>query len=104
MAANDHLSPDQFFHGTHARLSPGDAIEPGHEPNFPVDGKTYPEPGQVYFTSSRKHAEGYADRVGSRHGVIGRVYRVEPTGDYQPHYSGAFRSGNSLRVLGEEDG
>jgi hypothetical protein len=54
MAANDHLSPDQFFHGTHARLSPGDAIEPGHEPNFPVDGKTYPEPGQVYFLAQAR--------------------------------------------------
>lgn len=63
------MSEPQFFHGTKAKLNPGDLVEPGHPAN---DAQS--KPGHVYFTNSPKVASGFS-RGGS-------VYEVEPTG---PH-------------------
>jgi hypothetical protein len=70
MAASEHLGP-QFFHGTTADLRAGDTIEPGHGANWEQSSSEH-----VYFTDSRKAAKGWAKG--------GRVYEVEPTGEYEP--------------------
>lgn len=103
MSAHDHLNRVQFYHGTTAELGQGDTIEPGHPENYPVDEKTYPNPGSdVYFTSNQRMAQGYADRASGKRGGYPKVYEVEPTGDYEPHppdSTHGYRSGSPLRVL-----
>jgi hypothetical protein len=96
------LNPQQFFHGTHAELPSGAMIEPGHKENFPVDEFTYPNPGKdVFFTAERERAHAYANKVAGRRGGYGHTYRVEPTGDYEPHQAGGYRSAAPLRVMEE---
>lgn len=108
MAASDHLQERQFFHGTTAKLQPGDMIEPGRPKNFAgsLDGK-------VYFTPHVESARDYAFALGgfsdppSEH-----TYRVEPTGPHEldpegigsfvrPSLQGSRMSGHPLRVVGE---
>lgn len=93
------LNPEQFFHGTHAELSPGEMIEPGHRVNFAMTPEAYPNPGKdVFFTTSAWHAQGYANRAAAQRGGYGHTYRVEPTGPYEEHYGGAYRSRAPLRI------
>lgn len=108
MAAQDNLSPPQFFHGTHAVLKPGDMIEPGHEANSDVSIA-----GKVYFTPQLETARGYAFAGSFRGEKAGEyTYRVEPTGEHELDPDGLWArrgeplrgsrmSGHPLRVLGE---
>lgn len=101
MAATDHLSPAQFYHGTRHRFAVGDLVEPGHAVNTP--GAARPDrTGHVYAASN----EGDASFFGTR------TYEVEPTGHMEidpelvsaygaptrPEQATHWRSKQSMRV------
>lgn len=108
MSAHDHLSPVQFYHGTHAQLSPGDYIEPGHPGNFDASS-----PEHVYFTPHVESARNYAFSLGAfREPPSEHTYEVETTGEHEldPEAIGSFvppslkdarRSRSPLRVVRE---
>jgi hypothetical protein len=114
MAASDHLSPDQFLHGTAARLRRGDLIVPGHGDNYPGQGE--PDKHEhVYATTSMDDARDHAYNAFHSGGVSplqaemsGRamnVYSVDFTGPHEadpetPDTSR--RSRHPLRVRGLE--
>lgn len=57
MAASDHLSPGQFYHGTNGHdFKPGDVLTPEGAPARSTSRKN----GFVYYTSSLRTAAGYA--------------------------------------------
>ncbi len=87
MAANDHLSPQQFYHGTSQDLIPGkDMIEPGHTPNYDLS-----EPGHVYFDDHPGAAEWGGENA--------HLYEVHPTGDYEEDLqSTGYKSQSPLRI------
>jgi hypothetical protein len=97
MTASDHLSPGQFFHGTHAELNSGDLIEPGKHPKSYQPYKDAPDlqsRDHVYFSNRRQYlAEYYGPNL----------YQVEPTGPHtrDPEYSDRRmrRSKDPLRVV-----
>jgi len=76
MSAQDNLSPQQFYHGTQACLSPGDVIQPasvlGKDVNFP--GLSSPE--HAYVATDRRDARWYGRHGGSYPDA--NVYSVEP--------------------------
>lgn len=83
MSAEDHLSPQQFYHGTNADLKPGeDMVVPGRK--------------HTYFTTDKDTAA-----------HIGRyVLTVQPTGSYEPDDGGmrdSFKSTQPLNILNNED-
>ena len=98
---------ERFFHGTKAKLSPGDLIEPGYSPNF---GKLDRTTTYVYLTGTLDAATWGAELAlgeGS-----GRIYFVEPTGPIEddPNLTDqkfpgnptkSYRSREPLRVTGE---
>lgn len=97
MSADDHLSPDQFFHGTAARLSPGDMVKPGHA------GHDISSGSHVYFAAQEEHARTFGGLAAIRDGKPAyHVYRVEPTGVHErdPDSWGGYRSTSPLRVVG----
>lgn len=100
MAASDHLSPGQFYHGTRRPLKPGQLITPGRRANHSASS-----PRHVYFTENASQAGQWADLAKGRGGT--RVFQVEPTGDYykdhESHLKGSWRSKSPLRVVGELD-
>lgn len=81
MAASDNLQPQQFYHGTTARLNVGDSITPPSARG--TTGRLTGEPSQhTFFTSSAYQAETYA-QTGTRASSSDQyVYRVQPTGSY----------------------
>ena len=92
------------YHGTNARLRPGDLISAGHEPNF---GWSSPE--HVYFTDETRYGDAvkFALRAARRRGGQPHVYQVEPTGDFEPDPEFAFtknifRTRDPVRVLAED--
>lgn len=60
MTATDHLSPQQFFHGTSHEFAPGDMVQNSR--------------GSVYAANDIGEAAMYGHKV----------YQVEPTGPMQP--------------------
>jgi 8-oxo-dGTP diphosphatase len=88
-----------FYHGTcEPGLVPGeDMIEPGHPSNWP--GMSDPE--KVYFTRSRKDAIGWARKSrGDRLDPPPVVYKVRPTGPYEPDSEG-YSSSHPLEIVQE---
>lgn len=81
MSADEHLNPQQFFHGTHVRLTPGDFIEPGHGANF--DYEPGEHEGVQSATTNLVHARNYAKtaaRINTHDDETGYVYQVRPVG------------------------
>lgn len=77
MSAQDHLQPQQFYHGTAYPFKPGDVIEGDHgSGNFYDTASSH-----AYFTTSHREASRYADNStvdGIR--MKSRVFTVEPVG------------------------
>lgn len=67
MAASDHLSPGQFFHGSYHDLEPGQEITP--------QGAN--DAGRKHLGSGQKHAY-YTDDPGLARAYAPHVYTVEP--------------------------
>ena len=90
MPADEHLSSEQFFHGTAAELEEGDVIKP----NF---GRATFEHEysreHVYLTPHLGRAKGYAEsanyNAGGRDPSKAHVYEVEPLGpiEVDPEYA-----------------
>lgn len=70
MTAEDHLSGQQFFHGSDHPFEPGDQVTSpsarGAEGNFGTM-----RPDRVYLSNSRSYAKGFGEHV----------YRVQPEGE-----------------------
>lgn len=85
-----------LYHGGRANLRPGDHLTVGRKPNS--WGDEGPKSTHNYFTSDMDTAASYARDLGRR----GRVYEVEPTGefkkDYGPH---DYKTPHPLRVVRE---
>lgn len=62
MSAQDHLNPQQFYHGTPHEFKPGEMVEPGRMMDH------------AYASTSAAVARGYGNRV----------YQVEFTGPSEP--------------------
>jgi Rifampin ADP-ribosyl transferase len=77
MAASDHLSPQQFYHGSPHSFSVGDLVEPGKKSQWRES-----VPGKVYFTDDPQEALSYGSNPVKPRPVS--VYTVEPTGAYDP--------------------
>lgn len=92
MSAADHLSGQfaagpVFYHGSSARLSPGDHITPpserGADAAHPViEGSVPNSPDHTYMTEWAKDARHWAGRSG-------HVYKVEPMGRYYQDPNGS---------------
>ncbi|MDR2889794.1 MAG: NAD(+)--rifampin ADP-ribosyltransferase [Lachnospiraceae bacterium] len=97
---------NRFFHGTKAKLQPGDRLTPGFNSNY-GQGLTA---NYIYFTATMDAAIWGAELA------LGdgreRIYIVEPTGDYEDDpnltdkkYPGnptlAYRTREALTVVGE---
>lgn len=98
MTAQDNLNSRQFFHGTKAKLEPGDMIEPGHSTGWTDTAQTRDHKAtHVYATTRMDDARYFADSANNglpftrdpATGIyskptnsVGRryVYEVEPTG------------------------
>jgi hypothetical protein len=100
MAASDHLSPAQFFHGSDHVFKPGDHIMPATElakGGDPYDhmqnsGHGAGDPDATYFTSNLKDAQHFGMHV----------YPVKPLGPHEedPDWQdGARLSYGRLQVL-----
>jgi len=106
--APSNLGPDPgpFFHGTKARLRPGDVLEPGRSSNFGSRSTAV----FVYLTATLDAAVWGAElALGDGRGY---VYEVEPTGPFEddPNLTDArfpgnptrsYRTRHPLRVVGE---
>lgn len=102
MAASDHLSPGQFYHGSNHEFAPDDLVEPGHSPN--IGAGRADRSDHVYVASTPEHASAYGKHT----------YRVEPTGsvDIDPELVATFgmpsrpelathwRSSSPMRIVG----
>jgi rifampin ADP-ribosylating transferase len=85
-----------LYHGGRANLGPGDHLTIGRKPNTWGDdgGKST----HNYFTTKPDTAISYAQELGRR----GRVYEVEPTGDFKmDHNEADFKTPHPLRVVRE---
>jgi predicted GNAT family acetyltransferase len=85
-----------LYHGGRANLAPGDHLTTGRKPNSWGDdsGKST----HNYFTRNPDTAFSYAQQVGRR----GRVYEVEPTGEFSmDHSEDDFKTKHPLRVRRE---
>jgi hypothetical protein len=95
MAAQDNLSPQQFFHGSYTEFGDGDLIDPSqpHAMSFPDNS----DPAKAYFTNSASNAHLWAARADAKP-ITQRppvVYQVATTGDYthDSHYARAYARG-----------
>lgn len=84
MSAGDHLSPQQFFHGTRHTLKPGMVMEGGtHQAN-----QGYGEPAShVYFTSHLPVAAMFAEASNGparNRDAQPKIYQVEPVDHHEP--------------------
>lgn len=105
--SHEALNEEQFspyFHGTGARLSPGDFIEPNREPTHVLRHE------HVYATTRPGWARVYAQYAGGgsrKYGGDPHIYEVEPTGPMEkdPTMGGAgsHRSLHPMRVVREHD-
>ncbi|MBO9670322.1 MAG: NAD(+)--rifampin ADP-ribosyltransferase [Sphingobium sp.] len=109
MSASASAFAQSFFHGTKADLAPGDLIAVGYGSNF-TEGSAL---SWVYFSGTMDAAIWGAElAVGDGQG---RIYVVEPTGDYvdDPNLTDkkfpgnpslSYRSRDPLRIIGEVTG
>ena len=100
------LDSGPFYHGTKAKLKPGDLLEPGRRSNFGEGRKA----NYVYLTATLDAAAWGAElAVGDE---PGRIYRVEPTGPIEddPNLTDkkfpgnptrSYRTQHPLKVAGE---
>lgn len=91
-----HEIEGPLYHGGRADVSPGDHITVGRKPNPWGDdgGKST----HVYFSTDLDTAHAYADQVGRK----GKVYEVEPTGEFKHDRNGVdFKTKHPLRVVRE---
>lgn len=103
---NDVLDKGPFYHGTKADLKNGDFLEAGHRSNY-NEGLPL---SYIYFSATMDAAIWGAElSSGEGHG---RVYIVEPTGDFEddPNLTDkkfpgnptrSYRSKRPLKVIGE---
>ncbi|GEP40085.1 NAD(+)--rifampin ADP-ribosyltransferase [Nocardioides psychrotolerans] len=97
-----------YLHGTKAQLAAGEMVTPGRSSNF-EEGRVM---NHVYFTATLDAATWGAELAAGEGRGRGRIYVVEPTGDFEndpnvtdkkfpgnPTHS--FRSREPLRVVGE---
>jgi hypothetical protein len=105
MAASDHLSGPQFFHGTSAELQPGDYLSPrGANESGRIEDESSRR--HVYFTADPYHAYGYALRAQQQRGGNANVYQVQPTGKTEADPMDENDSGRTrarLRVIGKAE-
>ena len=103
------LDDGPFFHGTKAKLSPGDLLTAGYASNYRPEVVM----NHIYFTAIIDGA-GLAAQVAALNGTP-HVYEVEPTGDFEddPNVTDKkfpgnptrpYRSTEPLRVIREVDG
>ena len=103
------LDDGPFFHGTKAKLSPGDLLTAGYASNYRPEVVM----NHIYFTAIIDGA-GLAAQVAALDGTP-HVYEVEPTGDFEddPNVTDKkfpgnptryYRSTEPLRVIREVDG
>ena len=103
------LDDGPFFHGTKAKLSPGDLLTAGYASNYRPEVVM----NHIYFTAIIDGA-GLAAQVAALDGTP-HVYEVEPTGDFEddPNVTDkkfpgnptrSYRSTEPLRVVREVDG
>ncbi|MFP3395935.1 NAD(+)--rifampin ADP-ribosyltransferase [Brevibacterium sp. H602] len=103
------LDDGPFFHGTKAKLSPGDLLTAGYASNYRPEVVM----NHIYFTAIIDGA-GLAAQVAALDGTP-HVYEVEPTGDFEddPNVTDkkfpgnptrSYRSAEPLRVIREVDG
>ena len=103
MTAADHLSGDQFFHGSGHEFSPGDLIHPGHESTHVMEHE------HVFATTDPKWGRVYAEYNGNgarQYGGNPHLYHVEPTGSVEADSgggNGAVKSKHPLRVVAHLD-
>lgn len=85
-----------LYHGGRAKVGPGDHITTGRKPN--PWGDEGPKSTHNYFSADQDTALSYAHQLGGK----GRLYEVEPTGefkkDYGPH---DYKTPHPLRVVRE---
>ena len=102
------LDDGPFFHGTKAKLSPGDLLTAGYSSNYRPEVIM----NHIYFTAIIDGA-GLAAQVAALDGTP-HVYEVEPTGDFEddPNVTDkkfpgnptrSYRSTEPLRVIREVD-
>lgn len=110
MYARDVPPGQTFYHGTKADLAIGDLIRPGFGSNF-VDRALV----HIYFTATLEAATWGAELAKGpegEEGARGRIYIVEPTGEYEDdpnltdrkfpgNPTASYRSHEPLRVIGE---
>jgi hypothetical protein len=105
----EELEAWPLYHGTRARLEPGDLVQPGHNSNY----GSRKNASHVYLTATLDAAAWGAELA--RGEGPGRIYLVEPTGPIEddPNLTNAkfrgnptksYRSRQPLRVLGELTG
>jgi rifampin ADP-ribosylating transferase len=98
-------TPRRFYHGTRARLKPGDLLQPGYSSNYTERRSPW-----IYF-SETLHAATWGAELAKGEGP-GRIYVVEPTGAFvddpnvtDKKYPGnptkSYRSREPLRVVSE---
>ena len=103
------LDDGPFFHGTKAKLSPGDLLTAGYASNYRPEVVM----NHIYFTAIIDGA-GLSAQVAALDGTP-HVYEVEPTGDFEddPNVTDkkfpgnptrSYRSTEPLRVIREVDG
>ena len=103
------LDDGPFFHGTKAKLSPGDLLTAGYASNYRPEVVM----NHIYFTAIIDGA-GLAAQVAALDGTP-HVYEVEPTGDFEddPNVTDkkfpgnptrSYRSTEPLKVIREVDG
>lgn len=71
------LDAGPFYHGTKARLKPGDLLEPGYRSNYGERKKA----NYIYLTATLDAAAWGAELAAGDE--PGRIYRVEPTGNIE---------------------
>jgi 8-oxo-dGTP pyrophosphatase MutT (NUDIX family) len=85
-----------LYHGGRANLRPGDHLTVGRKPNSWGDEGT--KSTHNYFTSDMDVASSYAQELGRK----GRIYEVEPTGDFKKDYGpNDYKTKHPLRVVRE---
>jgi hypothetical protein len=100
MAASEHLSPLQFFHGSRHTLKPGQIMEGGIHPS----NQGYGQPAEhVYFTGRADVAGHFAEAgYGPEHNPNARpkIYQVEPVGEHEsdPYEEPQFQSYRAPQV------
>jgi hypothetical protein len=107
MSADDHLNPDQFYHGSLSKFRAGQVLTPeGRDPDGSIHSGDY-----VYAASSVKTARYFASQHDTSPQTDASVYvhQVTPVGTHEAHSFGGerpeFASGNirakALRVVGD---